>query len=82
MASQNSIESVDDCAHCIEDLRNVWVGDWNCPGCRARMLARLPSREFRLGWMHRWREQGEHLMAMAVSERLRMMDQARGRVVR
>jgi hypothetical protein len=46
------------------------------------MLARLPSREFRLGWMHRWREQGEHLMAMAVSERLRMMDQARGRVVR
>lgn len=71
-----------DCAYCRDDLRRVWIGQWHCPGCRARLLARLPSREFRLGWMYRWREQGEHLMAMAVSERLRMMDQSHMRAAR
>ena len=62
------------CAYCEEDLRNVWVGDWNCPGCRARMLARLPNREQRMGWIRRWRDAGEHLMVNAVVDRVRSMD--------
>lgn len=63
-----------DCVHCLDDLRNVWVGDWNCPGCRARMLVRLPSREQRMAWIRKWRNAGEHLMVNAVVDRLRKMD--------
>lgn len=38
------------------------------------MLATLPSRELRMGWIRRWRDQGEHMMVNAVVDRLRMMD--------
>lgn len=44
--------------------------DWNCPVCRARMLAALPNQALRDGWLGRWRDAGEEAMAAAVEARL------------
>jgi len=47
--------------------------DWNCPGCRARMLASCPDKRTRQLWLFRCREKGEGAMVDAVIEKLREM---------
>jgi len=42
------------------------------------MLAALPSKESRAGWIARWRAQGEGAMADQVIEKLREMANERG----
>ena len=64
-----------DCAYCrsaTETNRHCLI-DWYCPGCRARMLASLPTKQARQGWVRRWRDSGEIGMADAVVEILRTM---------
>lgn len=73
-----ALENTVDCACCREDLQNVWVGNWNCPGCRARLLATLPTREQRMAWIRKWRDDGEHLMVNAVVDRLREIEACAG----
>ena len=59
------------CAYC-DSLSGV-LYRWTCPGCRARMLATLPTREMRSAYVQRWRAMGETEMADAVIAKLREM---------
>lgn len=45
--------------------------DWRCPGCRARWLSTLPSREWRIQAVNEWRKAGEVEMVAQVIERLK-----------
>lgn len=60
-----------ECGFCAEPGSALYR--WTCPGCRARMLANLPSREARNNWIIHWRFQGETAMADAVIAKLREM---------
>ena len=63
-----------ECEKCRDaNLHAATMIDNRCPGCRARMLATLPSREARQGWINRWRDKGEEAMAAAVLAKLREM---------
>ena len=50
--------------------------DWNCAGCRARMLAACPDKRTRQLWLFRWREKGEGAMVDAVKAKLMEMADA------
>lgn len=61
------------CKWCAEPAYPATLINWHCPGCRARMLAGLPSREARAGWLRRWRDAGEGALADQVIEKLKEM---------
>ena len=67
-------DEINGCEKCRDaHLHAATMIDNRCPSCRARMLAVLPSRESRAGWIRRWREQGESAMADKVLTLLREM---------
>lgn len=59
-----------ECANC--ETESVMYR-WECNGCLARFLSRLPSREARAGWIAKWRQAGKNEMADDVLEKLRAM---------
>lgn len=58
-----------ECAKCTDPAALLF--DWNCAGCRAKLLANLPDRRSRQCWIDRWRDNGEEAMAAAVIDKLR-----------
>lgn len=63
----------EDCNWCREPAYSGQMVDWNCPGCRARMLAACPDKLTRQRWLARWRDKGEGAMVAAVIAKLREM---------
>jgi hypothetical protein len=61
----------DNCG-CNADVPD-WILAWQCPGCRARFLAGLPSREWRQQAINEWRKAGEVEMVAAVKRLLNEM---------
>ncbi len=67
------------CHCCTEPAYPATMLNWNCPDCRARMLAACPDKITRQRWLARWRDQGEDAMADAVLARLRAMSAMEGK---
>lgn len=64
-----------ECGFCAGPVQSMY--SWTCPGCRARMLSALPSKQARQGWINRWRDRGEEAMVTAVIAKLREMADAK-----
>lgn len=60
-----------DCPICRDGPAHFF--DWHCPGCRARWLAALPSRDWRIQAINEWRKDGETEMVDAVIAELRKL---------
>jgi hypothetical protein len=61
-----------ECCGCMADVPD-WILAWQCPGCRARFLAGLPSKEWRQQAIAEWRKAGEVEMVAQVIALLREM---------
>jgi hypothetical protein len=61
----------DECKPCTDGP--AWFFDWHCPGCRARWLSTLPSKEWRQRAIAEWRKAGEIEMVAQVIALLREM---------